>query len=421
MTKISTLIKRIIYSLGLFILSGSFAFAEERHCEPFSVFLNDGIGDDFLLKDAYIIVADVCSNVANMTWNTFATSLQAIMALGVGIYIAIYTLRNVGSFSNQDVSGYLSNEKTGVIPLLIKSAFIILLLSHQDFVYKFLVAPIVGAGIDVGKLVSGSSWSSALTNAESTKAMFYEVIRQAQDFNDKIYEIVAMGRLMLCLAFLPTVFIDWEWSLIPLGSALYIFGWMLIISMSFYLLDLLIRLGVACMVLPFAIACGISKLTAPYTKKTWDIFVNTAFNFILLGVIITFTAKMIEKSMGGEIVYAGTTALRNKFFSNETTPLTIADASAISENISVMTFVLVALCCLIAMKLFTSVETLASQLSSTTTIAQDKGLGAQYGKELAQGSTKAIKEPVEGFAKATKKEVRDTLGNTKFGHKIGIS
>ena len=421
MTKISTLIKRIIYSLGFFILSAPLAFAEERHCNPFGMFLKDGLGDDFLLKDAYLIVADVSSHVANMSWHTFASSLQAIMALGVGIYIAVYTLRNVGSFSNQDVGGYLSNEKTGVIPLVIKSAFIILLLSHQDFVYKYLVAPIVGAGIDVGKLVSGSTWSSALTNAASTKAMFHEVIKQAQDFNDKIYQIVAMGRLMLCLAFLPTVFLDWFWILIPLGSALYIFGWMLIISISFYLLDLLIRLGVACMVLPFAIACGISKLTAPYTKKTWDIFVNTAFNFIVLGVVIIFTTKMIERSLGGAIVYAGTSALRTKFFGNESTPLTVADASAISEDIGVMTFVLVALCCMIAMKLFFSVETIANQLSSTSTIAQDKGIGAQTGKEMAQTATKAVKEPAKGMAEATGKEVKDAIADTKIGHKLGIS
>lgn len=421
MTKIRTWINRIIYSLGLFILSAPFAVAEERHCNPFSLFLKDGVGNDFLLKDAYVIVADVCSDVAKASWTTFASPLQAIMALGVGIYIAVYTLRNVGSFSNQDVGGYLSNEKTGIIPLVIKSAFIILLLSHQDFVYKSLIAPIIGSGIDVGKLVSGSSWSSALTNAASTKAMFYEVIKQAQDFNDKIYEIVAMGRLMLCLAFLPTVFIDWFWILIPLGSALYIFGWMLIISISFYLLDLLIRLGVACMVLPFAIACGISKLTSSYTKKTWDIFVNAAFNFIVLGVIIQFTTKMIGRSLGGAIIYAGTSVLRSKFFGNEDNPLTVADASAISENIGVMTFVLVALCCMIAMKLFFSVETMANQLSSTTAVAQDKGLGAQYGKELAQGATKAVKEPAKDIAKATGKEIKDTVGNTKIGHKMGIS
>jgi len=420
MTKIHTLIKRFIYSLGLFILSASFAQAEQRHCDPFSVFLNDGVGDSFLLKDAYVIVADVCSLIAVNTWYTFAESLQGLMALGVGIYIAVYTLRNVGSFSNQDVGKYLSNEKVGIIPLVIKSAFIIFLLSYQDFVYKFLIAPVVGAGIDVGKIVSGSTWSSALVDDGSVQEMFREVILQAQEFNDKIYQIVAMGRLMLCLAFLPVSIIDWEWILVPLGAALYIFGWMLIIGMSFYLLDLLIRLGVACIVLPFAIACGISKLTSGYTKKTWDIFVNTAFNFIVLGVIITFTTKMIEKSLGGVIVYAGTNALRQKFFSNEDTPLTVADAEAISQDIGVMTFILVALCCMIAMKLFFSVETIANQLSSTSAIASGKGIGAQYGKELAQKSTQAVKEPAKGMAEATGKEIKDTLGNTKFGHKVGI-
>lgn len=424
MTKISTLIKRIIYSLGLFILSAPFAFSEEagpRQCNPFSVFLSDGIGENFLLKDAYKIVADVCSSVADSSWAEFAPSLQAVMALGVGIYIAAYTLRNIGAFSNQDTGAYLSNDKTGVIPLLLRSAFVIFLLHYQSFVYQYLVAPIVGSGIDVGKLVSESTWENTLVNAASSKAMLYEVIDQAQTFNDQLYQIVAIGRLLLCLAFLPPIFIDWEWVLIPLGSALYIFGWMLIISFSFYLLDLLVRLGVACMVLPFAIACGISKLTTGYTKKTWDIFVNAAFNFLILGVIIKFTTKMIEKSLGGTLVYAGVSALRAEFFGNADNPLTVADAAAISQNIGVMTFVLVALCCMIAMKLFFSIETMADKLSSTSTIAKDKGIGAQTGKELAQDATKAVKEPAKDMAKATGKEIKETVGNTKAGHWLGIS
>ena len=418
MTKIRTLINRVLFSLCALVLSTPMAFA--RSCPALQDFIDDGSDSNFLLEPAYLVVAKACADIAQFSWGYFATSLQAVMALGVAIYIALYTLRNIGAFSQQDVGAYLSNEKTGVIPLLLKSAFIIFLLSYQDFVYKYLVSPVVGTGIDVGQMVtSGGTFNdaSSFAGAGSVRAMFTEVIDQAREFNNKLYTIVAMGRLMLCLAFLPTVFLDWFWILIPFGLALYIFGWLLIIAISFYLLDVLFRLGVACIVLPFAIACGISKLTAQYTQKTWDMFVNIAFNFMTLGVVITFTIKMIEVSMTGSGGEEGAEAMK-KFF--EKPELNVADAQAISDSIGIMSFVLTALSCMIAMKLFSSVEDMADALSSTTTVAKDSGIGKQAGKEFAEKTNSAVKEPVKGLGKAAGKEAAATIGNTRIGHRLGI-
>lgn len=429
MTKIRTLINRIVYSLGFLILSTPFGWtAEERSCGHFSSYLDKG--DSFLLGPAYNVVAKACSQVAEFAWGYFAAPLQGVMAIGVAIYIAVYTLRNIGSFSQQDTSNYLSNEKTGVIPLLIKSAFIISLLSHKDFVYLHLISPVVGTGIDVGQLVTAGSTLSAVgfKASSDTQELFNAVIDQARDFNDRIYAIVAMGRIMLCLAFLPTIFLDWEWILIPFGLSLYVFGWLLIIGVSFYMLDVLFRLGVALMVLPFAIACGISKLTAPYTKKTWDMFVNVAFNFMTLGVVITFTVKMLQSAITGDSItlddaVEGVNVMISMI--DDDKEMTVAEGDSIADSIAIMSFIITALCCMIAMKLFASVEDMADSLSSTSAITKDSkgndtGIGAQAGKALAQKGKKAVAEPAEGVAKAAGQEIKDDIASTEVGHKLGI-
>lgn len=429
MTKMRTLINKLLYSFGFLILSTSVGWAsEERSCGIFSSYLDKG--DSFLLGPAYKIIAKACSKVAEFSWDYFAAPLQAVMALGVAIYIAVYTLRNIGSFSQQDTSNYLSNEKTGIIPLLIKSAFIIALLSNKDFVFEDLISPVVGTGIDVGKLVSAGSSIEAgsFSGASSAQALFNTVIEQAKDFNDQIYSIVAMGRIMLCLAFLPTIFIDWEWVLIPFGLSLYAFGWLLIISLSFYMLDILFRLGVALMVLPFAIACGISKLTSSYTKKTWDIFVNVAFNFMTLGVVITFTIKMLEQAITGGSLDSGAVVEGAKVMIamvEDDREMTVAEGESIADSIALMSFILTALCCMIAMKLFMSIEEMTDSLSSTSAIMKDSkgnstGLGAQAGKKVAQMGKEAATEPAQGIAKAAGQEIKDKVAGTAVGRAFGI-
>lgn len=144
----------------------------------------------------------------------------------------------------------------------------------------------IGQQIAPGGLGAGS-----FSGTSDVNALFNAVINKVQEFNDQVYIVVALGRMLLCLAFLPDSIIDWYWSLMPFGAVLYVFGWFILIGVAFYLLDVLFRLAVGCMLLPMAIACGVSKFTSSYTKKAWNLFVNVFFNFVMLGVLLQFTLQ----------------------------------------------------------------------------------------------------------------------------------
>lgn len=147
-------------------------------------------------------------------------------------------------------------------------AAVVWLLSNQAFLYNNLIGPVIGAGMAIGQQIApGGLGAGSFSGTSDVNALFNAVINKVQEFNDQVYIVVALGRMLLCLAFLPDSIIDWYWSLMPFGAVLYVFGWFILIGVAFYLLDVLFRLAVGCMLLPMAIACGVSKFTSSYTKK----------------------------------------------------------------------------------------------------------------------------------------------------------
>ncbi len=407
MIKTITSIKRIFYSIFTFILVSVPAWAEEeeytRQCPALQSYINDGTGNSFILQSFFDIIKEVCSKIANHSWNIFASGLIGVVAVGLAIYIAVYTLRNLGSFSQQDVSAYLSGGKGGIIPLAIKAAFIIALLSNKSFVYEYLIAPIVQAGSTIG----GHDFSFSNTNNVSN--LFQKVTDTARGFNDDIYEIIATGRLMLCLSFLPKQIIDWYWIMIPFGATLYVFGWLILVSVSFYLLDVMFKLAVGCILLPMGIACGMSKITSGYTKKLWELFINVAFNFVVLGVVINFVKLLIKKIVADVMADATFVMVLEK-----TKILNAADAAVLADNLSVTGYILLTLACLVAFKLFMSVEQIADDLAGG---AIKGGLAQKLGGEAVKRGKQGVTVPfriVGGITKATAQGVRDDISHSRL-------
>ncbi len=377
MLKMSTIAKLIVLLFfSLFVCSFS-AYAED--CPTLQVLMNEGTGDNFILREAYNLIASVCSNVAQFTWNTFSRPLQAVVGLGTAIYIALYTLKNIGSFSQQDTMAYLSNEKTGVIPLGFKLAAIIWLLNNQAFLYTHIIGMAIATGAEIGTLIGHDSGVNNFQAPSDLSALFTFIINQIISFNNGIYRVIAIGRLLCCIALEPEGILEKYWIVFCFGGALYVYGWILIIGVSFFMLDVLFRLGVGCIMLPFAIACGISKLTIEYTGKTWSLFVNVAFHFIMLGIVIEFTNQMIGIASGLDNLDIPATKVLNK-----------ADADQISEALGSTTFIRTALACMISYQLFSKIEGIVHSICGGNV----GNLGGELGTKAGQAAAYTAKKPI---------------------------
>jgi hypothetical protein len=214
------------------------------------------------------------------------------------------------------------------------------------------------------------------------------IIKQAQEFNDELYQVVALSRLMICISRLPDSLLDWYYTLLIFGGLLYLYGWFLILCFSFYVIDVLFRFGVACIVLPMGIACSISKLTSSYTKKTWDLFVNVTFNFVMLGVIVSMILTLVQKVLFAENL----NAIVNSLFSDASKHLNKADIDAISDGLTdsyLRSFILISLICMVCFKLFAEVETITDKISGTKSVGSaGKQVGGAASKPLVTAGKK---------------------------------
>lgn len=417
MIKVPTSLKCFCFTLLFYLLSCSLGFADdERMCPSLTQYVKDGQGENCLLCNIYEIVMQACASVVNISWNSFAVPLQGVVAVAASIYIAVYTLKNIGNFSQQDPSAYLSNEKTGIIPLCVKVAIVIWLLGNQSFVYGNIICPVIATGMAIGQMVTGGGLSGSFSGASDVSALFTAVIDNVRTFNDELYKVIALGRLLMCLAFLPDSILDWHFHLIPFGAILYIFGWFLLIGAGFYLLDVLFRLAVGCMLLPMAIACGVSKFTSVYTKKSWNLFVNVFFNFVMLGMILEFILEMITTSLDGSGELQKLLSKSDK--------LTDSDAKDIAEKIEIGAFILTSICCMVSFKLFMEIETITDKVSSSTSVGKlGQKTGAIAAQMVQKPAGKLAKEGVK-FADTARLEAGRKISESKVGtgaRKIGRS
>ncbi len=422
------MIKKILTFSSIFfcyVIFAQFAFA----CDTIQDYISEGVGDNFLLSFAFRKIAEISTTVSEKTWDSFAKPLQGVIAVGAAVYVAVYTLKNVGSFSKQDVTAYLSNDKTGIIPLLTKAGVVMLLLTDDgnQFLYGNLIIPVVNTFMKIGlEFGSGGNISSVLgTPANNVGGLFASVISLVKSFNESTYQIVALGKELLCLAWRPDGIFSKEWTLLPIALLVYIVGWIICIGMAFSLLDILFRLGLGCMLLPLAVACGFSRFTSNYTKKTWELFVNVSFSFMMLGMVTGIVLNMLDVTLSGGSGFIR--QLLNGFSPDEDQVEDFAEDLA-DDGVLKM-FVLITMCCTIAFKLFGQVEDLASKVSGTKATGS---AGKKTGQTLAKPAIAVAKQPLK-FAKAAgevavkdankymkKKASRaaHNLQHTKLGRKI---
>ena len=396
-------------------------------CPSIQEYINEGVGDNFLLQGVFKKIANISSTVTEKTWDAFSLPLRSVLSVAMGIYFAVYTLKNIGSFSKQDVASYLSKEKTGIINTGVRVGFVMFLLTDQgnSFLYGNLIIPVINTCMMIGmKFVSpGSSDStlSAIMNSspDDVRGLFDSVIKLVSSFNEKSYTVVALGKELLCLAWRPSGIFSKEWSLIPFGLLIYVMGWMICIGLSFYLLDVMFRLGVGCIVLPFAVACGIYQHTTVYTNKTWGLFMNVGFNFLLLGMVICIILQLIASAMGGD-----DSRLMQKII-NSNAVLSESEAEALADGLSFKKFIMVTMCCMVGFKIFSEIEKLVDRISETSSpgrVGQQAGemLGNQAKGVLKQGGkfVKAAGKVAARDAAEKGSKIGDKLKNTKAGKAV---
>ena len=265
-------------------------------CRTYQEYYSDGAAGNCLLCGLFTTLTESASEVADTSWDTFASKLVVIVVLATTIYIAFHTLKMVASAGKQDAATYLMADKKGMIFLGFKMAVIVLLLQDTFFIDR-IIAPVLQAGLEIGTALGGSGIQLSFSGSGGWSGLFSDINSAVGKYNDLIYETVATGQTMICVSSEGFI-LKWYWLVLLYGFIFFIFGWFTLAAVCFYIVDVLINLAFGAILLPFGIAFAISNQTSQYSTKIWQIFINAFFSFVILGVILGLSEELINLSLG---------------------------------------------------------------------------------------------------------------------------
>lgn len=326
-----------------------------------------------LLCSLFRIITKAASAAANMSWDAFASQLIPVVGLAAAIYIAIYVLKNVGSFTKQNAADFLTGDKKGLLLLMFKTTVIISLLkgkADDAWLIENIISPVMQAGLNIGAKLSVTGATMATSSGSGYDAIFKMVNESVKQFNDQVYETIAIGNAMICNATRPPYnpFV-WYWLMLTYGLILFVFGWILLVGISFYIVDILIRLAFGAILLPFGVACAISNQTVGYTKNIWNIFLNVFFSFIMLGIILGITIQLVNLGMtqgDEEGVKEGGGEALNAFLTNLNAQIDGDQIEQISKDLwNNGSLLLTIVCFCVIVQLAAQIGKLADKISET--------------------------------------------------------
>jgi len=346
-----------------------------------------------LLCPLFRVILKTDQVMATMSFDALAESFRLTIVIVLALFIAYKTFLVVSSVVKQDVGKYLQEILIQAFKVLVA----VLLLWNSDYIYNYAINPVMETGLEFGiQLVDPKADEDGQTLTDRLKSytgnpedqieagvigegVLSNVLGTVRLFSYKAAELPAIGSALMCVSMNAA---SWEGILPDVsmfigGLICWAFGWAIALACCFYLLDCTVRFGIFCTLVPFFVACWPFKVTFKYTKNGWDMFMNTFFNFVMMGLIISFSAELISQALtGGE---GGKEVIENALNSDNTKFLKkLMDLSGVK-------FLILMACCIFAFKLVGQVGALAAQISST------KGgneIGSGLGKLAAQTAKK---------------------------------
>lgn len=392
-----------------------------------------------ILCPLFKVILNTDQVIASKAYDALASSFINVIAVTLALFIAYHTLLLVSSFTKQDAPKYIST----LLLLIFKVLVAVLLLSNSDYVYNYVINPLMKAGLEFGLALlftDASSTDGANNILTSFKSMatseaksmpkgvigtdlLGSVMASVKLFSQSAAQLPAIGGTLVCVSVHEGKNVLINFEMFTQGILLLGFGWMITLSCCFYLLDSVVRFGIFCTLLPFLIAAWPFKITFKYTKTGWDIFMNAFFNFVMIGLVITVSSELIVNAIGGGDT-GGMQELVNAINGND------VDKLKNMMDISGVDFLVMIACCMFAFKLVGQINALADQISTTTGSDIGAKLGsvaAQAGKKVAGAAKKvggaaagAVYEGTGAKAKVegVKQKAMDGLG--RVGAKIGL-
>ena len=373
--------------------------------------------------------------MATVSYKTLADAFKVLLAIGLALYLAFITLKQVSAFTKQDAPKYISEALTISFKVLLAW----LILSKGEELYRLVLQPLLSAGLEFGAsflthqdigtaTVDVKSCVSDKTLPAAEGVVFYsrELYTKIDCFLKAVAQEIAVsqaiGGSLMCVAnnAAAGMFNFPDLDMMFSGLLMWIFSWVICLAFGFYLIDCVIRLGIVGAIMPFLIASWPFKITQKYSTEGWKMFLNAFFTFVFIGLVVSVNIELMARAATGG---TGSTDAIFELFNGD-------DVKALEDMMSIggVGLLFMLLCCVFGFKLCAEAASLASTLSGSSS----SNIGSQIGsaaagaaKGAAVGALKFGKNAALVAGDAITLENGDSLNETvhkgveKVGKKVG--
>lgn len=419
MNKLKTIIFIFLAVFALLLFSDS-AFAADiatqgasKGCETLSSKLAEI--NACPLCPLYEVILKTDQTMATKSFAALATSFRSVIIMVMGLFIAYQTLITVGAFTKQDAPKYITTLLTQGFKVLVAA----LLLTNSDWIYDYVINPLMKAGLEFGLALlfeenTISDFSTLSQEAQGTlpdgvigKDVLGSVMAAVRLLIKKAATLPAIGGSLMCISYHEGAKWLINLSMFIEGLMINVFGWAIILSTSFLLLDAVVRFGIFCSLLPFLIAAWPFKVTRSYTATGWKIFINSFFNFVMMGLVISVNTELVDTAVtGGK---GSKDALEKAINGNN-----IEDLKNLMD-ISGVDFLVLVACGMFAFKLVGEIGNLANEISGTS---GGTAIGSKIGGVAMQAANRVRKVGQNVAGKGLKTAGEAAMNNTKAGRAI---
>ena len=261
-------------------------------------------------------VFNTASVIAQHAINTFSGSIIKVVIIAFGIWIAFQVLAFVATVEVRDFKDLASS--------LISQSFVVMLvviiLQHgaMDF-FNYALEPIYTTGQKLAQTIiqpdtvatgqfrvgkqeqaSGKNLPQETLKACSgdtgiydpkngrgalPKAMGDSIICTMTLIQNRVAKVKALGTASLCQSWKERAIIVPHLNYMLVGLGLWIGAMVLLLAVPFMMVDAIFEMAVAAALLPFGIGAYAFRITRGYTKKVWETFLNSMFQFVFVSLI----------------------------------------------------------------------------------------------------------------------------------------
>ena len=358
---------------------------QNGHCESFTAL--QARLNACPLCGIFEAVLNTSAKIAHVAWESTAGPLSEVVIIFGLVLLALESLRAVASVGGFKVSAYMKS----VLTILFKIALTVFLLSSSQYIYTLFISPVVKGGLDMGLTIAAvggnitaedTATVGSIVSQELDDELFNQVISTVKSFGSAVSTLPACGAGLICHSATSGVFNLPNFYMFLSGLIMLAFGVMIWLSLSFYLIDCTVQLGMVCALVPLFIACWPFKLTQSYTVKGVKMLMNTFFNYTMMGAILLLGTEIITFAVSGEGKFSMQeliTAINNSDM----------DKLKVLSSLDGIRVLMLLACSIFAMKLIAKVDSLATLFSkgagadtaskmggSAMAVAQNLGLGA---------------------------------------------